>query len=231
MAEGKPGPGHNARISEEDRRILYLMHVGKIVTQRASIKEAQEVLKTLKKTAKADGFDMGSEIDFGVKLREAEDDDVIAANLRKTLRAAEYLNLPIGFQPAFNFDAKAPGDGAIEAAFDKGRLDGIMGIGPKAPDGYDGPLATAYMEGWHKGKEEALVVFKRNLEAKNAHVGTPNEILKPDQAKRGPGRPRKDQSAEPPPNTSGSKATPFKKKADAPDPGTGNKAPVEGTKH
>ncbi|MCW5695817.1 MAG: hypothetical protein KIS96_03670 [Bauldia sp.] len=190
----------------DDREVLFKHHMAKLGSLADERAELNERWKTARRLAKADGFDLGNEIDFGLKIRAAEDDETVASGLRKRLQTAAYLGLPVNFQMDL-FGARP--DDAKERAFADGLDAGIEGANPQAPDQYSsGDLATAWMDGWHKGQERLREAMQRRMEAANAESEA-KQSSEPKKRGRPPGSKNRKKDETTAENTSGTGADPF----------------------
>lgn len=184
----------------DDREVLLKHHLARIQDSAEALAEARQEHNHRRKLAKADGFNLADEIDFGLSIQNAQEDETVAASLRRRLQTASFLNLAVGYQGNL-FDAPTPAD-ADARAFDAGLDAGITGKDPEAPDGYD---PTRWMEGWHKGQERLREAMQARMEEANAKA----EPSEPKKRGRPPGS--KNKKAEAAENTSGTGADPFTK--------------------
>jgi len=162
MPNPAPGPGHN--LAADDRKVLYFMHIGQIGRLDDQIAELREKRSSLRKQAKADGFELGVEIDQGLRIRNAEDDSIIAAGISKRLWVARAHGLVI--QDQLDLFGPASAD-SIQRAFDMGLQAGLMATEPKPPMD-PGAEHNAWLEGWHAGQAKVREVTQRRMEAANA---------------------------------------------------------------
>lgn len=158
-------PGDNSRHID-DREILLKHHVGRIDEILDRKAEVNEELKQARKKAKADGFELGDEVDFALKIRRAESSATVAAGLRRRLQAAAFMGLPINFQPDL-FAARS--DDAEDRAYEAGLDAGIEGRNATPPEQFSaGPLSARWMEGWHTGQDRLKAAMQKRMEAANA---------------------------------------------------------------
>jgi hypothetical protein len=162
MPDKAPGQGHN--LASDDRKVLYFMHIGLIGRLDDQIAELREKRSSLRKQAKADGFELGVEIDEGLRIRNAEDDSIIADGISKRLWVARMHGLTIVDQ----LDLFGPAStDSLMRAFDAGLQAGLMANDPKPPMD-PGAEFNSWMEGWHAGQAKVREVMQRRMEAANA---------------------------------------------------------------
>ena len=208
----KPASDHN-QMSPEQRQALFHHHVGLIIAQNKRVKDERDRLKQLRLDAKADGFELGGEIDFAVRVRTAVNTGAIVTSLGRTLRAATWLNLPLDFQPdLFEQSSKKDSEGAFQRGFEEGS----QGITLRTPDGYVGDVAKAHADGWRKGQDEVAEAMRIRMERVNAEAEEKRKADEEKAKKAAEKRAKKAHAETPPPptdeeNKSGpdSKVTPF----------------------
>lgn len=161
-----PEAGHNSGdLSPEDRRILLFHHVNAIGRIDDEIAELRARRNTKRKEAKADGFELGVEIDQALRIRNAEDASTVAAAISKRVWVARAFGLDMAEQ--LDLFGGGVSTDSIQRAFDAGYDAGIRGADPKPPV-EPGAEFNAWMEGWHKGQEKVRALMQRRMEAANA---------------------------------------------------------------
>jgi hypothetical protein len=96
------GIGDNSKLTPAEQRALYFHHFSKISGQRAIVKAAQAIEKTLRKQAKADGLKL-AHIDYGMYVNNIDDETIIVEDLVRRNEIARWMGVPVGTQSAFNF--------------------------------------------------------------------------------------------------------------------------------
>lgn len=160
-----PKDGSNSALTDEDRKVLLLQHVGKIIDLDEQIAELREKRKTARRLAKTDGFDLGTEIDLAVKISKADDDETIAANLAKQLRIASYFQLPVSFQ--MNLFDQASTD-ALDRIMEEGARAGYLAKERKSPYADGSEEDQVWLRGYDGSQERARDVWQRAAEQRNA---------------------------------------------------------------
>lgn len=171
MPEATPGPGHN--LSTDDRKVLFFIHLGRIGKIDDQLAILREQRKALRQEAKADGFELGVEIDQGLRIRNAEDVDTVATAIGKRLWVARAHGLVIEEQLDM-FGAASPD--SIQRAFDAGMQAGLMALDAKPPMD-PGAEFNSWLEGWHAGQAKVREHMQRRMEAANAADGNASEIV------------------------------------------------------
>lgn len=157
--------GDNSKVlTDKERRVLKAHHITAQMAKKAQIKQLQEQIKDLKKTAKEDGFS-AAEIDHFIKTLEAKDKQKPV-----TKYLAERGNLiTLGLIPD-----QPQGDLLADRAtkeqniFAAGSAAGLLGVDPVS--GYDGGSADdkTWLSGWKSGQAEMAEHLQTAMEKANA---------------------------------------------------------------
>lgn len=156
--------GHNSELSVGEQRALMFHHFNSIEAQKAKVKEAQDALKKLRKTAKADGIVM-ADLDYMARCAALEDPDIVPAEILRRAEIASWFALPVNFQPNM-FDDRTPLE---DRAFEEGKAAGLLGKSPTAP--YDGTAGQNWLQGWHEGQRIMREDLQSAMEKRNAAKG------------------------------------------------------------
>lgn len=173
-AHTPPQEGSNTVLTPEDRKVLLLHHVGDILKIEDKIAELNEQKKKARRLAKADGFDLGVEVDLAIKLSRAEDDSVIAANLAKQLQVAAYFSLPVNQQLALPLETV---DG-LDRVYDEGVRAGFLALERKSPYAEGSDEEQAFLRGYDDAQKKAGEVMERAMAARNAEAKPKATIVK-----------------------------------------------------
>lgn len=195
VATPAPAGDNSAALSDEDREVLFFHHLGLIGAIDDKLAVIREERKNARKLAKADGFELGDEIDLGLKIRSAEDESIIAASLSRRLRIASYFGLPVDHQFELFGGDRAP---AVDKAFDAGVKAALLGKNPDPPHDPSTEQHQAWLRGWHKGQERMREAMQRRMEAQNAEAtGEAPATSEETPAPKKRGRPKKNANAAP----------------------------------
>ncbi|WP_157632729.1 hypothetical protein [Hoeflea sp. 108] len=158
--------GHNSELSVGEQRALMFHHFNLIEAQKGIVRSAQDALKKLKKTAKADGLVM-ADLDYMARCAALEDPDIVPAEILRRAEIASWFALPVNFQPDMFVDRTPLED----RAFEEGKAAGLLGKGPEAP--YDAASAAgqAWLQGWHEGQRIMREDLQSAMEKRNAAKG------------------------------------------------------------
>src|SRR5262245_39488117 len=113
--------GHNSELSAGEQRALMFHHFNAIEAQKALVKEAQDALKKLRKTAKADGSVM-ADLDYMARCAALEDPDIVPAEILRRAEIASWFALPVNYQPDM-FTDRTPIE---DRAFEEGKASGLQ---------------------------------------------------------------------------------------------------------
>ena len=158
--------GDNSKLTDEERRSLFIHHLKKRQAVEAKIKDLQAEKKDLGKEAQLDGFVIG-DLDYALKALAAEDKKTITNTFLARGEILAWLNLTPGFQPDLFMD-RAP---AMEAIENKGFTAGLMAeqrVSGYAPKSDEDKVWTKGYDAGQKHQQKALkeAMDKRNAEAK-----------------------------------------------------------------
>ena len=98
--------GHNSKLTDDEKKALFFHHVRKEIDIAAQIKELQNIRKSQRKTAQADGITL-AKLDFAIKAMAAEEKENVVDAETNRLEVLSWLNLAPGFQ-ADLFEDTAP---------------------------------------------------------------------------------------------------------------------------
>lgn len=158
--------GHNSAGSEltpAEGRALMFHHFRLIEAQKVVVKAAQDDLKKLRKTAKADGLVM-ADLDFMARCADLEDPTIAPAELRRRAEIASWFALPVNFQPDM-FTDRMPLD---ERAYEEGIAAGLQGKDPVAPYDAASNAGQKWLQGWHEGQRQMRDDLEAAMTKKNA---------------------------------------------------------------
>lgn len=155
--------GHNSDLTEGERKALFFHHLNTIQAQTAVVDKANEEKKRLRKLAKADGIIL-SDIDFAQKALEIEDNSILPERLRRETEIAQWLNLPVLFQPDL-FEDRAP---AVDRIKEDGRVAGLNGRNAESGYAEGSDEDTIWLEGWEEGQQVLRDDLESAMEKKNA---------------------------------------------------------------
>ena len=141
----EPSEGHNSALTPSELRALHFHHFRLIEDQKAEVKAAQTVLKTLRKTAKADGCVM-ADLDYMARCADLEDASIVPEEIRRRAEIASWFALPVNYQSDM-FADRTPID---DRAYEEGRVAGLSGKNCETV--YDGKVGQRWIEGWHEGQ-------------------------------------------------------------------------------
>jgi ribosome modulation factor len=163
-AEQPPETGHNSgELTPSEWRALHFHHFRAIEAQKAIVKAAQDALKTLRKTAKADGCVM-ADLDYMARCAELEDPAIVPEELRRRAEIASWFALPVNYQPDMFVD-RMPLD---ERAEEEGVAAGLAGKDPKPPYDETSSAGQRWLVGWHRGQAQMREDLQRAMEKRNA---------------------------------------------------------------
>lgn len=160
----EPGEGHNSEMTDEDRSLLRMHHVRKLLDIADRLKPIMDERKSARAEAKGDGFKL-SEIDNAMRLATMEDTSIFVDEIKLMINIAKAFNaLPPGEQGDL-FPDRRPAD---ERCFDEGKVAGLSGKNPEPPYGVDSPNGQSWMRGWHEGQRMMREDLKATMMKKNA---------------------------------------------------------------
>ncbi|MDR7035245.1 hypothetical protein [Mesorhizobium sp. BE184] len=159
--------GHNSgELTPAESRALMFHHFNLIEAQKAVVKAAQDDLKKLKKTAKADGLVM-ADLDYMARCAELEDPTIVPEEMRRRAEIASWFALPVNFQPDM-FTDRMPLD---ERAYEEGVAAGLQGKDPTAPYDASSSAGQRWLEGWHEGQRQMRDDLEAAMTKRNAAKG------------------------------------------------------------
>lgn len=155
--------GHNSELSVGEQRALMFHHFNLIEAQKGIVKAAQDALKKLKKTAKADKVVM-ADLDYMARCAALEDPGIVPAEILRRAEIASWFALPVNFQPNM-FDDRTPLE---DRAFEEGKVAGLQAKAPEAP--YDAASAAGqkWLQGWHEGQRIMREDLQSAMEKRNS---------------------------------------------------------------
>ena len=157
--------GHNSDLTEGERKALFFHHLNTIQAQTAVVDKANEEKKRLRKLAKADGIIL-SDIDFAQKALEIEDNSILPERLRRETEIAQWLNLPVLYQPdLFEVEDRAP---AMDRIREDGRVAGLNGRNAESGYAEGSDEDTIWLGGWEEGQQVLRDDLESAMEKKNA---------------------------------------------------------------
>lgn len=158
--------GHNSELTGAEQRALMFHHFNAIEAQKARVKEAQDALKKLRKTAKADGIVM-ADLDYMARCAALDDPGIVPAEILRRAEIASWFALPVNFQPDM-FEDRTPLE---ERAFEEGKASGLLGKDPQAPYDAASKAGQAWLQGWHEGQRIMREDLQSAMEKRNAAKG------------------------------------------------------------
>lgn len=159
-----PEGGSNSALSAKDRKVLLLHYAGEQIDFDEQIEAIREKRKKLRRQAKADGFDLGTELDLAVKIARSEDDEIIANKLAKQLQVAAYYNLPVNQQLDLPLDSAKGKD----AAYEEGAMAGYLAKNREAPYEAKTDEHELWMRGYDDAQKQSAEVMQRVMDQRNA---------------------------------------------------------------
>lgn len=141
--------GHNSKLTPAEGKALLFHHFNAIRAQQARVDAARADLKVLRGKAKADGIVL-ADIDFMARCATLEDPEIVPNELKRMMEIAEWMALPVQYQPDLFVD-RAPAEERAEAA---GVLAGMTGKTLEHDFNPGSPQAQAYEKGWKRGQKE-----------------------------------------------------------------------------
>lgn len=165
--------GHNSgELTPAEGRALMFHHFRLIEAQKVVVKAAQDDLKKLRKTAKADGLVM-ADLDFMARCADLEDPTIAPAELKRRAEIASWFALPVNFQPDM-FTDRMPLD---DRAYEEGIAAGLQGKDPVAP--YDQASGTGqrWLQGWHEGQRQMRDELVTAMTKKNSANAAKDELI------------------------------------------------------
>jgi uncharacterized protein (UPF0335 family) len=142
--------GHNSKgISEEDKDVLLAIHTRKIMAAREAAKKASDLVKTLEKDVKNDGFDAKEIRDYlDVMLSDDQQKHVKKFNMMERNRVKLGVIPPRGKDL---FDDRATREQQIDA---DGYETGINGLERKPRHTRGGSEDTVWYGGYDRGRKK-----------------------------------------------------------------------------
>lgn len=177
----KPAPRAASKNHPLDpqEKALFHHHLPKVEAQRKKVATAVSDLRTLYKTAKADGF-AKSDFDFAIEMRDAEKEKRAQAAIARQLVIARFMDAKLGDQlDLFLEDARIP---ATDKAYEQGQSDSMKGVTAKPSYAPESPQHQAYMKGYHDDQESRIKGGIKK-KAEDAGDGRPKGSSPPKQPK------------------------------------------------
>lgn len=165
--------GHNSgELTPAESRALHYHHFNLIEAQKSVVKAAQDDLKKLRKTAKADGLVM-ADLDFMARCADLEDPNIAPSEILRRAEIASWFALPVNFQPDM-FTDRMPVD---DRAYEEGIAAGMQGKDPSAPYDQISSTGQRWLQGWHEGQRQMRDDLEAAMTKRNsAKAG--DEIIK-----------------------------------------------------
>lgn len=163
----KPAPRAASKNHPLDpqEKALFHHHLPKVEAARRKVTAAVSDLRTLYKTAKADGFTK-SDFDFAIEMRDVEKEKRAQAAIARQLVIARFMDAKLGDQlDLFLEDARIP---ATDKAYEQGQSDSMKGITAKPPYAPESPQHQSYMKGYHDDQENRI---KGGIKKKDEDAG------------------------------------------------------------
>lgn len=173
-ANGHAKPGHNSKLSDDERRALTLHHKRMYEAADALVEKAKADRKAIGDQAKAD---LGKGALADIKdLIKASDEKVAKGNIERALRIARWMGLPVGTQVSM-FDAPAD-----DRALSEGRTAGMEGKPCDPPRHFAVTAHQQWIAGWHDGQSILASAFKKLKPDEKAAVDTLPPTAESDQS-------------------------------------------------
>ena len=153
--------GDNHKLTDAQEQALFVDWLGKIEKQKAIIASETATVRNMYKAAKVEGFTK-KDIDFAIRLKKHEDDD-IRAEMKQQAKIARWMRIPIGVTPDL-FD-EPDRETLDEKAHNDGRVVGMAGGDRTSP--YD-PTSTNdqnWLIGYDEGQQALRDAFVARQEA------------------------------------------------------------------
>jgi ribosome modulation factor len=167
------GIGHNGPDGEQDefaltpreQEALFFSHLNPLLRQKAKCDEERAKYNKLRKQAKAEGFKLRI-MDEAVRIHEAEDDEIIAQEIKDRVQMAAWMGLPVGSQLGmFDTDHLAP---LVDRARSEGKVAGALGKEPRSAYDESTEAGQAWLEGWNDGQAGMRDDLKSGMDKRNA---------------------------------------------------------------
>lgn len=160
-AEATPKAGHNstpmAVLTDDERRAILLNGVKKIEEFQEEMKSWNGKLRAERKRLKAHDFEK-HEVDWALKLRSAEDDEVVEERRRQD-QIARWLGHPVGSQlEMFDGVDRTP---LVDRASTEGLNSGMAGDRCSPPYDMGTEAGQTWIAQWHVGQGILMSAFKK----------------------------------------------------------------------
>lgn len=165
--------GHNSELTPAESKALHYHHFNLIEAQKAVVKAAQDQLKKLRKTAKADGLVM-ADLDYMARCANLEDPEIAPAEIRRRAEIASWFALPVNFQPDM-FDMRL--EPIEDRAAREGEAAGFRGKEPNPPYDASSAAGQAWLKAWHTGNQNRADALASALEKVGAGKETGDELI------------------------------------------------------
>lgn len=156
------GPGHNARIADKDREVLFFVDLAAYRKALAAKKAADAEMKRVGKVIKADLGEHGlTQIKTFEKAQTEDGAAELRAEAEARAQAMAYAGTPSGYQ----FDLLEDRTPLVERAAIEGRKAGLLGETLHCPYNEASAEGQAYSSAWHEGQAALFAGIKAKEEA------------------------------------------------------------------
>ena len=165
--------GHNSKITDDERKAIFFSHFRKIQAQKAVVDAANDELKKLRKSAKADQIKL-SDMDFAMRAVKLEDDNIIPDEIKSQLEIMQWLGMPVGHQPDL-FADRRPGE---ERAHAEGTAAGLKAGPRESPYGVESAMGQEWLRGYDAAQANMAEDMKSAMEKRNAESQNQVDVIK-----------------------------------------------------
>lgn len=149
MSQDTPGAGHNSELTDDEKRALFLFHVGQVAEAKRKKDEAVANLRNVYKKAKADECPK-ADIDFAMGL---DDDEALREQRRREETIARWMGLEIGAEPSLLDELERMP--SVDKAYEEGKRAGAAGEDRVSPYDQVGEQTQHWLRG--HGDGQALI--------------------------------------------------------------------------
>jgi len=150
--------GDNSKLTDDERRSLFLKHKGKLEGAKREVDSARADLREVKAKLKADGFAVKA-VEDAILMETPEGEAKVRDRLAQSIEAARYVGASLGTQ--FTFDLagvdKTP---SVDRAFDEGKRASMENHAAKPPYDPSTEQYRSYMAGFHEHQSKLASKIK-----------------------------------------------------------------------